>query len=117
MRKDQIDALNARAEELVDLFLKESDPQKWPGHGLEPHEMEPKDRGDRFWCKKDCAATLACAQRITTLTDILAKPDDGANDDLGKEIAEAQKEAEKLLDQVQKTAKKTAWDKRVHGKG
>lgn len=118
MRPDQIESLEKRAEELVDVFLAESDPGKWPGHGLEPHEMQSKDRGDRFWCKKDAAATLACAQRITTLVEIVRKPAGPGEvpDDLSREIAAAQKEAERLMDDAARTSAKALFDKRAHGK-
>ena len=82
MRQDQFESLQARAEQLVDLFLDESKPEHWPGAGLLPSAMDKATRGDRFWCKKDAVATLACAQRIA--------------DDLQAEVDAAEKEAEAL---------------------
>lgn len=124
MRQDQFEALQARAEQLVDVFLNESDPTKWPGAGIEPANMEKATRGDRYWCKKDAVATLACATRITNLLGVIrerAVPvDPGATDDgedsLDKDIADAEAEAAKLLDEVQRKARKSEFDKRVHGK-
>lgn len=128
MRQDQFESLQSRAEQLVDLFLAESDPAKWPGAGIAPASMDKGTRGDRYWCKKDAVATLACAMRITNLLQVIrerqvpveppgATSEDGQpEDDLGKEVAAAEAEAAMLLDQVQKKAAKSEFDRRVHGK-
>lgn len=126
MRQDQFEALQARGEQLVDVFLSESDPTKWPGHGIAPAAMEKTTRGDRYWCKKDAVATLACAQRIFNLVQVIrersippspatpegAEPVDG----LDEEVAAAEKEAQRLLNDVQRGARKAEFDKRVHKK-
>lgn len=128
MRQDQFEKLQARGEQLVDVFLAESDPEKWPGHGIEPANMEKTTRGDRYWCKKDAVATLACAQRIFNLVQVIrerAVPvnpeseqgEGDAADSLDAEIASAEAEAKRLLDQVQRGARKEAFDKHVHKKG
>ena len=106
MRQDQFESLQARAEQLVDLFLDESKPEHWPGAGLLPSAMDKATRGDRFWCKKDAVATLACAQRIVSLIDTVraktAAGDADAGsvtddaDDLQAEVDAAEKEAEAL---------------------
>lgn len=128
MRQDQFEALQARGEQLVDVFLAESDPEKWPGAGIEPANMEKTTRGDRYWCKKDAVATLACAQRIFNLVQVIRErsvpvdpanpPEAGSSDDdsLDKEIQSAEAEATKLLDRVQSAIKKAAFDRRVHKK-
>jgi hypothetical protein len=128
MRQDQFEQLQQRAEQLVDVFLNESDPEKWPGKGIEPANMDKGTRGDRYWCKKDAVATLACAQRITNLLQVIrerqlpvdqpgAVGEDGEPEDsLDAEVAAAEAEAAQLLDQVQRKAAKSEFDKRVHGK-
>jgi hypothetical protein len=127
MRQDQFEALQARGEQLVDVFLSESDPTKWPGHGIAPAAMEKTTRGDRYWCKKDAVATLACAQRIFNLVQVIRersippsppKPEgeEAVEDSLDAEVAAAEKEAQRLLDDVQRGARKAAFDKHVHKK-
>jgi hypothetical protein len=126
MRQDQFEALQKRAEELIDLFLEESRPEGWPGAGLAPAAMDKATRGDRYWCKKEAVATLACAQRIVHLVDVVreksASGDDNpaavkdGEDELDKEIAEAEAEAARLTDKVLQSAKKREFDRRVHGK-
>lgn len=129
MRQDQFEALQKRAEQLVDVFIVESDPAQWPGHGLLPAQMDAKTRGDAYWVKKTAVATLACAQRILNLVQVIrersapdlpAIPQEGGapvEDSLDKEVAAAEAEATKLLDQVQRGARKAAFDKIVHKKG
>lgn len=126
MRQDQFESLQQRAEELLDLFLDESDPAGWPGHGLKPSAMDKQTRGDRYWCKKDAVATLACAQRIGMLVDVARRATAGDKntpeavtpgaDDLEKEVRDAEAEAERILNRVGRTAAKAEFDKRVHGK-
>lgn len=128
MRQDQFEALQARGEQLVDVFLAESDPAKWPGHGIEPANMEKTTRGDRYWCKKDAVATLACAQRIFNLVQVIRErsipptpatqdnPEGEPMDSLDAEVAAAEKEATRLLDEVQRGDRKATFDKHVHKK-
>lgn len=129
MRQDQFEALQKRGEQLVDVFIAESDPEKWPGANLQPAAMDKQTRGDRYWCKKDAVATLACAQRIFNLVQVIrergggdlppppAGEGDPEEDDLGKEVASAEAEATRLLDQLQRNTRKAAFDKHVHKKG
>ncbi|WKB53027.1 hypothetical protein [Eleftheria terrae] len=126
MRQDQFDALQERAEQLIDLFIEESDPQAWPGAGLQPAKMDKQTRGDRYWCKKDAVATLACAQRIVALVDQVRQKTAGGDDspaavsdgedELDKEVAEAEAQAQALMDKVAREARKREFDRRVHGK-
>lgn len=126
MRQDQYEALQVRGEQLIDLFLEESNPDKWPGVGIEPAKMDKSTRGDRYWCKKDAVATLAAAQRIATLLDVVRRKTAGGEntpdavtpdqDDLDKEITEAEREAQRALDKARKAAQRTSFTKRAHGK-
>ncbi len=111
MKQEQFEALQQRAEQLIDVFLAESDPNEWPGAGLKPSAMDKSTRGDRYWCKRDAAATLACAQRIGALVDLArrktADGDDapGAvtddDDDLQQEAEAAEREAARLIEKLQ----------------
>lgn len=127
MRLDQFEALQQRGEELIDVFLFESKPSEWPGHGILPANMDKETRGNAYWTKKNCVATLACAQRIFTLVQVIREravsgdpPSEGdaptVDDSLDKEIAEAEAEAARLTNQVLRKAHKSAFDKRVHKK-
>lgn len=125
MRQDQFESLQKRGEELIDLFLEESNPADWPGEGLRTGAMDAQTRGDRYWCKKNAVATLACAQRIANLIDVVRKKTSEGNDDpeavsptddsLDGEVAAAEREAQAVLDRAQKAAKKETFDRKVHG--
>jgi hypothetical protein len=126
MRTDQYEKLQALSEKLTDVFLGEADPDNWPGAGIDLQTMDKTTRGDRYWSKKNAAATVMLIGRVETLVGSIQRASnagDGANavheteDELDTEIAAAEKEAARLLDQVQKNARKTQFDKRVHGKG
>lgn len=114
MRQDQYERLQSLTEKLIDVFTDEADPATWPGVGLKAGEMDQQTRGDRYWCKKNAAATLTVVMRTTTLIGVIQRNADGlppSNDDgetvegessLDKEIAAAEKEASKLIEKMQK---------------
>ncbi|AET91085.1 hypothetical protein BYI23_B004780 [Burkholderia sp. YI23] len=126
MRLDQYEKLQALSERLTDVFLDEAAPEKWPGAGIDLQTMDKTTRGDRYWSKKNAAATVMLIGRVESLVGSIQKGSaagDGANavheteDELDAEIAAAEKEAARLLSQAQKSAAKAQFDKRVHGKG
>jgi hypothetical protein len=77
MRPEQVTALVALEEQLVDLFSAECKPGEWP-------DMKTvQSRGDRYWHKKNALATLTLVGRIqTVLRD--ARTDGGAAGEEGK---------------------------------
>lgn len=129
MRQDQYEKLQALTEKLTDTFLEEADPGAWPGKGIEIAAMDQQTRGDRYWCKKNAAATLSVIIRTTSLVGIIQQRaaggaevpkeggEDGAqNDSLDAEIKAAEKEAERLINKALHASAKAEFDKRVHGK-
>lgn len=122
MRQDQYEKLQTLSERLTDVFLDEAEPEKWPGHNIEPGAMDQQTRGDRYWCKKNAVATLTLIGRVTDLIQKQRNSGNGAavvTDEeatLDAEINAAEKEAAKLLDKLHLRSKKSEFDKRVHGK-
>ena len=127
MRQDQYEKLQALTEKLTDTFLAEADPDAWPGKGVEIAAMDQQTRGDRYWCKKNAAATLSVIVRTTGLIGVIqhraaagqdAPPHEGTTEDdsLDAEIRAAEKEAQSMLNKIQHSAAKASFDKRVHGK-
>lgn len=117
MREDQLEKLQALSEELTDVFLFEANPKEWPGHGVLPKDLTQEDRGDRYWSKKNAVATMAIVVRIESLTARLVNPrgkdaDDGEDASIDKDIAEAEKEAKKMVEAVMKRAERAV----THGK-
>ncbi len=119
MRQDQFDRLLSRQEQLMELFLEESDPATWSGAGIAPAAMDKATRGDRYWCKKNAVASLSLVQRIGALVvAVRQQPEDppggagpaggaplGEDDELDAEVAAAERDAERLLKRVQSKAK------------
>lgn len=126
MRQDQFERLQELEEKLMDVFLGEADPVKWPGHGIEPAAMDQQTRGDRYWVKKNAVATLSMAQRVMGVIGQVqlagagtTPPADGEGapaDHLDDDVAAAEKEATRLLAELQNGKGKAAFDRRVHGR-
>jgi len=123
MRHDQYEKLQALTEKLTDAFIGEADPDVWPGHGVAIAAMDQQTRGDRYWCKKNAAATLSVIVRTTSLIGIIQNrsaaggaggvptpEQESEESDLERDVKAAEKEATKLLAQLQSGMKK------VHGK-
>lgn len=101
MRPDQLKMLEELSEKLVDVILLEADPQGWPGAGMAPADMTQEERGDRYWCKKNAAATLTVLTKTMSLAHFKDNAGGGADrrdeDEVEKEIATAEAKAAKIL--------------------
>jgi hypothetical protein len=127
MKRDQYERLQALEEKLVDVLLHEAEPDKWPGHGIDPGAMDPQTRGDRYWCKKNAVATISLVQRVGALigqvtrggADVAPPASTGeqppAEDHLEDDVKAAEQEAARLLKELQQGTGKAAFDRRVHG--
>lgn len=109
MREDQFSKLEQLQEKLCDTVMVEADPLNWPGGEKLPMDMTKDERGDRYWCKKNAAATFTLLNKTLSLAFFkrdasTTPPDDqrSPEDDLDKEIAKAEKEAEKQLKAFEK---------------
>jgi hypothetical protein len=126
MRADQYERLQALTVKLTDHFLDEANPDNWPGAGISIAKMDSQTRGDSYWCRKVAAGTLSLIMRITNLTGKIQEDsaDKGAGgaaieddeQDMDREVASAERKAAQLLDRMQSEARKTAFDKKTHGK-
>src|SRR5687768_16669177 len=127
MRQDQYEKLQALTEKLTDVFLTEAAPDKWPGSATDPTSWDQQTRGDRYWMKKNAAATLTVLMKTTNLIGVIQQrsaggEDGGAGvgegepepDGLDAEVRAAEKEAEKLLKKIHS---QSAASRKVHGKG
>ena len=108
MRPEQLQRLQELSEKLADVVLEEADPAEWPGAGVPLADMTTADRGNRYWCKKNAAATFSLLERTASLlTDVKTVGNDRNkdDDDLEKQINAKEREASKLLEKVMKGAK------------
>lgn len=108
MRDDQIVRLQALTERLGEVVITEVDPHQWPGADKPPAELTQQERGDRYWCKKNAAATMTLLLKVVNIAGILNRqkpaPDAGAEvDELDGEIAAAEREAQAIIERMQKS--------------
>lgn len=103
MRDDQRSRVEELANELIDVVIEEADPKLWPGAGKPLADLQQQERGDRYWCKKNAAATLVLAVKIQSLIEKIDRPDWKDDEkDIDEQITAAQREAEKRLETISK---------------
>lgn len=115
MRDDQYTKLKALSEKLTDVVLTEADPALWNGNDQELAKLTREERGDRYWCKKNAAATLSVLMRVHNLVGVIERdnrpdnippsPDAGGPTDLEKEVAAAERTANAILERVAKASR------------
>jgi len=109
MRDDQIVRLQALTERLGEVVISEIDPHNWPGADKLPGDLTQQERGDRYWCKKNAAATMTLLLKTVNIAGILNRnkpaPDAGAAiDELDGELAAAEREAQAIIERVQRNS-------------
>lgn len=107
MRDDQITRLQALSERLGEVVITEVDPHNWPGAEKVPAELTQQERGDRYWSKKNAAATMTLLLKVVNITGILNKQKPGkdagdAAEELDGELAAAERAAQAIIDRMQK---------------
>lgn len=111
MRQDQYEKLQSLSEKLMDALLWEADPERWSGDGLSPRGMSTQERGDRYWCKKNAVATAALIHRVMSLAGRIQLASNvgaggaagevtPAEDGIDSEIAAAEREGARMLNQL-----------------
>lgn len=102
MRLDQIARMQMLSEGLADVVLSEADTMTWPGAGKPAAELTQAERGDRYWTKKNAAATMTLLIKVMSITGMLARADAQPStsdpaEELDAEVAKAEKRAMELL--------------------
>lgn len=109
MRADQLERMRKVQEEVADVFFAESDIKDWPGDGKKPKELSVQERGDRYWSKKNAAASLSLIVRIENLLALRdgrssggPKQPDIKDDEknLDQDIEAAEREAAQLVERL-----------------
>ncbi|TYL43905.1 hypothetical protein [Dickeya sp. ws52] len=108
MHDDYKTRLTELSDKLTDTVLVEADPDHWPGAGKSISEHTKDERGDRYWFKKNAAATLTLLTKVHTLIGLHTRggtpkesdPNEG-DFELGKQIAAAEREAAKIIERMQ----------------
>lgn len=110
VRDDQYLRLQSLNEKLIDVVLVEADPAQWSGDGKPLAELTKDERGNRYFDKKNAAATLSVIMKLTSLTGMMertlrgtgAQPIDDGETDLDKEMALAERDATAALKKIQR---------------
>lgn len=105
MREDQYQKLLELEEKLADACIIEADPELWPGAGVAPKDMTQEDRGNRYWCKKDAAATFTLLNKVITIATrngTVSPEEQGEDLALDAAIKAAEKQGKVQLLQFQK---------------
>ena len=103
MLEDHKTKLEDLTDKLIDVVIEESNPFNWSGGTKKMSAMSAKERGDRHWDKKNAVATLTIVTKVQTLLGMIERkvaPTDQETFDLGKQVAEAEKEANKILEKI-----------------
>ena len=129
MREDQYKRLQGLSEKLAEAFIEEADPATWSGAGKNPAQMDKAERGDRYWCKRNAAATGALLLRVGSLVSMIQRDSAGNGgagevpqggdedgDGLEAEIKAAEEEGSRLLDEVLKKQRRADAVAKLHGK-
>lgn len=114
MRDDQYTKLKALQEKLADVVINEANPDTWTGNGKTPADLTRDERGDRYWCKKNAAATLSVMMRIYSVAGMVERAGGTAPElpagadgetDLDREVAAAEREARSILTKIAKSSR------------
>lgn len=114
MRDEQYVKLKALLVKLTDVVLVEADPAQWNGEGKPLVDLTREERGDRYWCKKNAAATLSVLMRVVNLVSVIERDNrpgdipaasEPGETDLDKEVAAAEREAKQILTKLAKTSR------------
>lgn len=116
MRADQFQRMLVLQEQLTEVYLMEADPKHLPGHDKHVTEWSRDERGDRYWHKRNAAATMSLVARIGSLIDSERRAaqtlppeeqqaeSDDVVDDLDRELSSYEKKAKaaakKLLERA-----------------
>lgn len=129
MRPDQYQRLMALDERLMDVFLEEVNPDNWEGSKIPIDQQDSKIRGNRYWHKRNAAATLTLVVKVNSIVGIMQRNmsgdtpglvvdehDDKHEDDIDAQINSAERKAAALIKKITDPATKQEFMERTLGK-
>ena len=113
MHSDYKTRLTALSDKLTDVVLEEADPDNWPGAGKEITKHTKQERGDRYWHKKNAAASLPLLVKVHSLIGMhtrggTPKPGEDPDDEafrLGQQVSAAERAAQEVIERIQQRKK------------
>lgn len=109
MHSDYKTRLTALSDKLTDVALEEADPDNWPGAGKEITKHTKQERGDRYWHKKNAAASLTLLVKVHSLIGMHTPGGEDPDDEaflLGQQVAAAERKAMEVIERLQHKGKK-----------
>lgn len=109
--KATVKQLDELADQITAVLIDEANPANWDGAGIPSAYLDKDQRGNRFWDKKNCTATAALLLKVHAIIDAVEdaekgrKRRDGARvdlADLNEELAQAKREAKKVMERIGK---------------
>lgn len=137
MNQSQYERLQELSEKLADVAIQDANPEHWVGRGKKPADLTKEERGDAYWCRKIAVSTLSLLSRVHSLIgqvqlhggvmpgapaaaatsgEAEEAGEEEQRDNLEEEVLAYEKEAAKLLRDMQADSKKAATDKRQNGR-
>ncbi|CQH34491.1 TPA: hypothetical protein PXJ75_002865 [Yersinia enterocolitica] len=113
MHEDYKTRLTTLCDKLTDVVLTESDPDNWPGADKAINELSKDERGDRYWDKKNAAASLTLLIKVHSLIGMHNRggktpdnsPSADTEEEMAKEVATAERDAKRVVERALKKAK------------
>ncbi|BDG86583.1 hypothetical protein [Citrobacter koseri] len=113
MHQDYKTRLTALSDKLTDVVLEEADPDNWAGGNKRVNALTKQERGDRYWDKKNAAASLTLLIKVHSLIGMQTRggtPSDNPGQDdeafaLGQQVSKAEREAAEIIKRLQKAKK------------
>lgn len=113
MHADYKTRLTDLTDKLTDAVLEEADPENWAGGVKRLGELTKQERGDRYWDKKNAAASLTLLIKVHSLIGMQTRggtPSNNPGEDdeafeLGQQVSKAEREAAAIIERIQKGKK------------
>ncbi|EBQ4755632.1 TPA: hypothetical protein H2A59_004915 [Salmonella enterica] len=108
MYDDYRTRLTNLSDKLTNVVIEEADPDNWSGSKKPVKELTKDERGDRYWDKKNAAASLTLLIKVHSLIGMQTRGATGENADddddfgLAQQVAKAEKEAAAIIERVMK---------------
>lgn len=116
MRPDQLLRIESLRDRLLEVALKDADPDNWIGTGKKPDEMTREERGDAKWCRSLAVQTVALTMQVQRLmlnpvtgnAAVANEPDKSADetDTVEAEIARYETAAAEVLTRAARRGKR-----------
>lgn len=74
---NDVETLRGLVARMTEVVIQEADPSNWPGAGKAANEMDAKERGDRYWCKKNANQAITTAVKLETLLNLVEQRHNG----------------------------------------